>query len=707
MMRKLELFALPPSMSNKLQLLNCISGYTGILPAPPPLPILSTSSDVKMSTGKSNESINNLCVHRESMTYLPPTDNQRVGSSDGESEDELIFTAENRAHRANRKRRRTLSDDERLNVSPLKKKRKCDDQWNNVISNIHRAKALQQKKEQKLTKEIEKYKREIAQIKTITKQNVHAFNQNTNALAEKHNADCIEWSNALKQKYRREADIELQTEISRIKAEGNKKLKELIVEINAVNQRNRQLNIENKALKQRCEQHEAMKEKVTNKVKAILVQKATEINALKKKMENERKEWDAERAKSEQKIGRMIEEMSTANRQIKHMEWKIHELNIKKREKENEWNAKKEQFEQTINHILTEKDEKQNEWEKEKQKYEARIRELNQKGFDEIWEEHREKLKNLRDILSQSHSPEAETSDSSNGDLLQLREELRRKCIDLSAANRNNRMHIEKIHKMESEKNELFQSTQNKINELQNFISSQKRKMTDKINKFERDLSESERLRNEQDIKIKELTRRLGEHQTKRVSFLDISEDDGDGINECIFNGPTMTMDIVENDDPQSDGSEENIDADEMEISLIAEEREADDCPIEADIPQKRIDEMMNTQATTKVFNEWGEEQYEVKAIHGKITTLSGEELYLTEWCGYKLSECTWEPNKGMDCPAILNEFHCKLIENNNTICTKHTSKGINSMVPCWWHKGCNNKGFKDLRKEGIKYKLP
>ena len=79
----------------------------------------------------------------------------------------------------------------------------------------------------------------------------------------------------------------------------------------------------------------------------------------------------------------------------------IKEMTAKKKEKENEWNAKKEKFEQTINEILTEKEEQRNkfkkqrnEWEKEKQNYEQRTQELkNQKGFDEIWEEHRRKMK--------------------------------------------------------------------------------------------------------------------------------------------------------------------------------------------------------------------------------------------------------------------------------------------------------------------------
>merc|ERR1712228_851604 len=216
----------------------------------------------------------------------------------------------------------------------------------------------------------------------------------------------------------------------------------------------------------------------------------------------------------------------------------IKDLNGKHKEKENEWNKKKEKYEQTIDSILTEKETQTNVWKREREKYQQKIQELkNQKGFDEIWEEHRNNVKDVNGLNIESETKE----------MVQLRQELKRKFIEIDAADSNKKMNIEKILKLEHEKNALFESTQIKMNELQKNVNSQ----NDKIN---------------------ELNQKLSEYETKRAQFLEIAEDDvnNDAINESMFDDvDRVSMDVID----ESNDNAENIDSDAIEEELDAMHR--------------------------------------------------------------------------------------------------------------------------------------
>ena len=51
---------------------------------------------------------------------------------------------------------------------------------------------------------------------------------------------------------------------------------------------------------------------------------------------------------------------------------------------------------------------------------------------------------------------------------------------------------------------------------------------------------------------------------------------------------------------------------------------------------------------------------WEVKAIHS-YCQLNDSELYLVEWKGYRLRECSWEPKTNLNCPFLLKEFEDKI----------------------------------------------
>merc|ERR1712228_377685 len=114
-----------------------------------------------------------------------------------------------------------------------------------------------------------------------------------------------------------------------------------------------------------------------------------------------------------------------------------------------------------------------------------------------------------------------------------LRQELKRKCIEIDAADSHKKMNIEKILKLEHEKNALFESTQ---------------------------------------IKINELNQKLSEYETKRAQFLEIAEDDvnNDAINESMFDDvDRVSMDVID----ESNDNAENIDSDAIEEELDAMHR--------------------------------------------------------------------------------------------------------------------------------------
>lgn len=96
------------------------------------------------------------------------------------------------------------------------------------------------------------------------------------------------------------------------------------------------------------------------------------------------------------------------------------------------------------------------------------------------------------------------------------------------------------------------------------------------------------------------------------------------------------------------------------------------------------------------------ENQYEIKAFHGKKVDNEGDVWYLAEWKNYPLSVCTWQNVKGMNADDLIKEFEDQLKRNKNTHCTKHGS--IKSVVPCWRHKKCNNVGLEDLTSHGVIY---
>merc|ERR1712228_376258 len=326
-----------------------------------------------------------------------------------------------------------------------------------------------------------------------------------------------------------------------------------------------------------------------------------------------------------------------------------------------------------INETLKQMKLEQNEWKREREKY----------------EQNKNKLKKVQNILSQSQSESiSANNECENTEILRLRQELKQKCIELDAANSFKQINIEKIKKMEDEKIALFKSTQDKINELQKFINSQKKVMKDNI-------SDNMHRCHTKDIKINELTHKLKEYELKMQQVSKLTEAEIDAING-------NNVGVNKNEESVSSNKQKlNKIFDECDTKLIEKEPSILS-QINSPILQNQLDAVTNIQKDA--IDE--EEQYEVKALHGKITEHDGKEWYLAEWRGYNISESIWinEAENEWDGQNLIKEFHDQLIKNNNTICTKH--KKYKSKVPCWRHKHCNNNGLQDLRKYGIKYKL-
>merc|ERR1712228_776614 len=253
------------TMSDKRVSSSFLRRITTSVPLSSPMPSLSPAN-------KSNQTID-LCMQ---------SDINIIDSSEDESEDELVFNAENKALHANKgnqmffiqsnpskrgRKRQRAPDPPSTTANPTKKKRKTnnvlvsssnDNEWNSLISNIHRAHLSEQQKD-------ENHKKEVSKMKRNYEEGMKSYNQKVNKkmkeLKQTHKKECNEWMKLNKLIHQR-----FEAKITQIREEENTKL-------NSVNTTN---HFFIQALKGKCEQN-----------KEIIAKKLKEKNVIIKELKAE------------------------------------------------------------------------------------------------------------------------------------------------------------------------------------------------------------------------------------------------------------------------------------------------------------------------------------------------------------------------------------------------------------------------------------